>query len=381
MGLSKIINKVNKAKSAINSLKGIGSKLSSLQYNSVTDQLGAEAQAARKHLTTTRNANERGGDWQAKVKGAAKTVPTQDSPALMYPLGDILANYIVFTILPRKSRKGTKTETHEAELGGDNVLSAGSTIPEIMLYIPDGITSESSVTYANQDFGLATRKLDKFIQTAKKDGALEAFSSGKSAIGEVASSQFQKFVNSMSGGTVNVREGRAINPMHEALFEGVAFRTWEFEYEFWPKNEFEAGQINRIIYTFRTAMLPDTYGQSLTDGVVQNSDENYFNYPNIFKVEYDGPIAKTLDKFLPMVLTSCKVDHFNGGRAVTFEGGQPISTKMNLTFQEIKILSQESYQEISPIGSTEQGHIKSMDSIREGRKTADPAKPKDGDNG
>ena len=47
MGLSKLIKKVNKAKSAINSLKGISSKIQSLNYNSVTDQLGEEAKKAQ----------------------------------------------------------------------------------------------------------------------------------------------------------------------------------------------------------------------------------------------------------------------------------------------------------------------------------------------
>ncbi len=58
MGLSKLINKVNKAKSAINSLKGISSKLQSLQYNSVFDQLGDEAKKAQEHLRNTRKRDD-----------------------------------------------------------------------------------------------------------------------------------------------------------------------------------------------------------------------------------------------------------------------------------------------------------------------------------
>ena len=46
MGLSKILNKINKAKSAINSLKGISSKLNSLNYTTQIDKLGEEAEKA-----------------------------------------------------------------------------------------------------------------------------------------------------------------------------------------------------------------------------------------------------------------------------------------------------------------------------------------------
>ena len=46
MGLSKLLKKVNKAKSAINSLKGISSKINSLGYTTQTDKLGEEATKA-----------------------------------------------------------------------------------------------------------------------------------------------------------------------------------------------------------------------------------------------------------------------------------------------------------------------------------------------
>ena len=44
-----------------------------------------------------------------------------------------------------------------------------------------------------------------------------------------------------------------------------------------------------------------------------------------------------------MVCTSCNVSHSNK----LFEDGYPVSTKMSLSFTEIKILTQENYQTIS----------------------------------
>ena len=172
------------------------------------------------------------------------------------------------------------------------------------------------------------------------------------------------FLNSLQGGIKNVREGRVSNPMVEAMFEGISFRSFDFEYEFWPRSEEEAIMVNHIIYTFRTAMLPDTFGESVK-GMTLNDDENYFNFPNIFDVEWEGPMGQHLDGFLPMVCTKCSVDHFNNGNNTTFGNGAPISQTMSLSFQEIKLLTQESYQEISPLGNKK---IKSMNSIGAGEE-------------
>ena len=98
-------------------------------------------------------------------------------------------------------------------------------------------------------------------------------------------------LNMMSGGAKNIREGRATNPMIEQAFEGVDFRSFTFDYEFYPRSAQEAEQVQKIIWSFKTAMLPDTYGAGIEEG--EDSDdaaadvENYFNYPNIFDVSFE----------------------------------------------------------------------------------------------
>ena len=75
--------------------------------------------------------------------------------------------------------------------------------------------------------------------------------------------------------------GRATNPMEEQMLEGIGFRSFSFQYEFYPRSEEEADMVQQIMYYFRTAMLPDTYGSS---EVTEN--ENFFNYPNVFDVSF-----------------------------------------------------------------------------------------------
>ena len=160
---------------------------------------------------------------------------------------------------------------------------------------------------------------------------------------DVALKYVGKMADGMTGGAVTAKAGVAFNPMKEMMFEGIGFRAWNFTYEFYPKSETEAMMVNHIIYSFRTAMLPDTYGNAEGGTAI----ENYFNYPNIFTLEWEGPIAEKFDDFLPMVCKSCKVSHST--KLFVYEDGQPIKTTMTLEFQEIRLLTQQNYQSISNV--------------------------------
>lgn len=355
MGLSKLINKVNKAKSAINSLKGISSKIKSLNYNSVTDQLGEEAEKAQKHLREERKRKTSTVASKEMRDKALKEV-WEPGSEFIYPVGDELDNYLVFSIRPRRNQADKKGNT-----SADNVLGGKGNGAEISLYIPSDLSSTAAASYGKADFGLSARMMGKAVSNFKKDGFKGLMDTDSaSGVGALASQQITSMLNSLSGGTENVKMGRAKNPMQEAMFEGIEFREWSFSYEFWPRNEREAQMVNHIIYTFRTAMLPDTFGSSISADWQVNDDENYFNFPNIFDVEIDGPLKDHVEGFLPMVCTKCDVDHFNNGNNTTFANGAPISQSMSLSFQEIKLLTQESYQEISPLGKEGITSMKSM---------------------
>jgi len=366
--ISKILNKINKAKSAINSLKGIGAKLESLNYTSQVDKLGEQAEHAQQVLKDRRSSLQASIDSATKAKAAGKSTPDAPETELRYPLNDWLPNYIVFTTRKRVKRfnrshkttttnvDGKITTTTEDTTKGDGVANgnifSGSSV-EIMLYVPDGITSEVSVGYESQGIGVGARALNELIDTGKDliDGAsttAQAWEKGGEVGKAVVKTQLTSMANSMTGGIRNIKQGRAVNPMKEQMLKGSDFRSFTFNYEFWPKNAAEANMVNKIIYTFRTAMLPDTYGHSTAE------IENYLNYPNIFDVDFDGPLAGKVDGFLPMVCTECSVDHFNGNKVTTLANGQPVSTSMKLTFQEIKILSQSSYHnKVAAIGPQE----------------------------
>ena len=329
--INKILGKINKAKSAINSLKGISSKLSSLGYTSEVDKLGEQAEKARQTLNERRGRLEASLDAGGISKSILKRTPAKGEILYTYPIHDMLDNYLVFTTRQRQQRDGKNAK---------NIF--GDTSVEIMLYIPDGHTSSVNVDYKAGSVGVAARGV---MNTIRAEGFSDTVTKGFDALSSMMQSAMQGMINGSSGGLVNFAQGLATNPMEEQQLEGVPLREFSFEYIFWPKSAEEADVVNKIIYTFRTAMLPDTFGSA-----EDSSIENYFNYPNIFDVEWEGPIENVVEGFLPMMLKKCDVDHFNGSKFAVYTGGQPVSTKMNLTFAEIKALTQESYQQISPLG-------------------------------
>jgi hypothetical protein len=367
MGLSRILKKVNKAKQAISSLKGIASKLQNLNYNSVinSDELKSQADAATKVLDKRRKSLQKSISAKNTGKKAAKTIPEDATIELQYPLKADIDNWIVFSTRHRHNRQNVGVNKNNPDGGTrDNLLSKGNV--EIALYIPDGAqTSDTVVKYSGDEgVGQAMRGMVAGNEGFNAMGMIEGMLAGVTQTAD-------KMMNSLSGGSKFFLQGKAVNPQLEQMLDGVDFRDFSWDFDFWPKSAAEADMVNTIIYWFKTAMLPDTYppqgGGGQEAGESAAAGEAFFNYPNIFDIRYEGPVSKKLDRFHPMVLTNCSVDHNLPSKFATYSDGQPIATSMNLQFTEIRILTQESYQELSVIGESA---LKGSDSLLDTRTMA-----------
>ena len=337
MGLSKLLDKVNQAKSAVSSAKGIQSKLKNINKTSILDQLGEQAEEAKRTLEKRRSSLEKNLDARNQAKGLAKKTPSSGSRDLQYPLYDQLDNYIIFRTRAREAREGANAA---------NLLSKEDI--EIAMYVkPEHLASNFTVNYKTQGFGTGIRGLADMFDGGESGNFLGEGGDLEQFAGEVknmAGAAINKLMNAATGDFMNMNAGRAVNPMEEQLLEGIGFRSFSFQYEFYPRSKEEADMVQQIMFYFRTAMLPDTFGTSET-----TENENFFNYPNVFDVEWEGPIAERLDGFMPMVCTGCDIQHGDTELGF-FENGQPTKSAMKLDFTEIKIVTQENFQKISPIG-------------------------------
>ena len=243
--IDKLLNKFNKAKQAINSLKGIQSKIQSINYTTALDALGESQDKAKTLLDSRRTSlqNSLRGTGQVGAN-YCKAPPLVRGGDLVYPVHDELSNYIVFVSRPRRNRGAEKSVVH--------------TERQVALYVPDTLISQAAVTYqADQAGGKVARALNEVVESFQKGGAMDGFKKAASQTNKIATKMGQQMANTLTGGLSNLKGGRAVNPMQEQLLNGIPFRSWDFTFDFWPKSMEEANNVNKIIYTFRSSMLPD----------------------------------------------------------------------------------------------------------------------------
>ena len=382
--IDKLTNKFNKAKNAISSLKGISSKLKSIQYESVSDTLGEAKDSARELLSQRQNALEKTlkGDSGAKVY--TNQNPEQLGRHLIYPMHDPLKNYITFDIMPRRQRKDGNFYQH---FGEKTVKIKNATpnefIPEnleftqkhsvykrnqISLYIPDTLISQSNVAYRNEGINQFNRSVANILSAFAEGGFGEAYDKGKGQVGALVTTFINQTMNKLSGGITNLRGGRAVNTQQEQLLDGMQFRTFDFTFDFYPKSIDEASVVKEIIKTFRQSMLPDSYVANMLAGVQigeespESQNAAYFNYPNVFRIYFSGPMSRHVDGFLPCVCQNAQVDYTGGQKFSVMEDGMPNHIQLTLTFAEIKIMTLGNYERIRA-GVSNDPQLGSIESI------------------
>jgi len=331
--INKLLNKVNQASQALKSAKGIKAKIQQAGYKGgvnteEVDKLQEQAEENRRKLEERRGSLEKQLSSVNKANTVAKKPPELSMTELQYPMQGGYDYYVVFETRVRKPR------------AGGNFLSKETF--SIALYLPEDIVQQSQTTYKAEGVGAMARGIDSALnkkEGEKVDGMLDE-------AGNVIKGFMNKLGDSMSGGIRNLKAGMASNPMEEQFLEGITFRDHSFEWEFMPRNSKEAIMVQKIVNIFRLAMLPDTFAADK-----ESANENFFNYPNVFDVHIEGPeggVQDQIEGFLPMVLKDMTVNTFNGNSEGLISDGEkvwPLATKIELSFSEIKIMSQEVYNE------------------------------------
>jgi hypothetical protein len=347
--IDKLLNKFNKVKNAVNSIKGIQSKIQSINYTSAIDALQIDAKAAEDLIDARRSSLEDALGAKAGALFQSKKRPAGYAEPIVYPMYDQLENYLVFDIRPRRARGAFN----------DHAVHKHRSVA---LYVPDALISQASVQYRAEGISTFQRSINSMLNSIGdigSGGGANMMEEGK----KMGTKFLKETMNTMTGGLSNLKAGRASNPLQEQMLDGVPFRSWDFTFDFWPKSQAEANRCNEILYTFRSSMLPDAYSENFDvdsidgDGkwtpaqkeVVKNSDINasYFNYPNVFEIFFEGPIGDKIDGFLPAVCTNAQIDYTGGQKFSTFEDGQPVHMQLTLNFLEIKVMTLGNYEQIS----------------------------------
>jgi len=208
----------------------------------------------------------------------------------------------------------------------------------IVLYTPSTNTQFNyKVGYENIDTGLA-KQIGDLLNSKDILAKLQDIGGGFGRT--VIEAALDIALPGFSGFTAK-KIGDVVNPNAELVFKSVPFRTFNFPYEFAPKNEKEKDDIQKILSMFKFHMMPELGGAA----------QGYLSAPSEFQITYmyrEGP-----NSYIPQIsrcaLTDMNIDYSPEGVFTTFKGDErgaaPVLTKVDLTFTEMEIMTKETISE------------------------------------
>ena len=127
--------------------------------------------------------------------------------------------------------------------------------------------------------------------------------------------------------------GTAANPKKEQLFRNVDFRTFSFNYQFFPRSREEAQKVQAIIKTFKLHMHPE----------FKDASHFLYTYPSEFDIYYyqNGQENMNIHRHTSCVLTDMNISYTPQSILSTFEDGMPTQINVQLQFKELALLTKE----------------------------------------
>lgn len=204
----------------------------------------------------------------------------------------------------------------------------------VQLYIPKDLAISYNAIWEEQNFPVAGHLFDAAVGVAS--GATGQNIWDKLGAG-VAAGLTQAAQNAVPGADYFMSlGGKAPNPKKTMLFKDMAFREFQFTYEFFVKNANEAEAVREIILTFKKNMHP---------GVPEGAAFLY-DYPSEFDITYYANNEKSLylHKHKRCVLIAMDVKYTPQGLWVSHEDGSYTSVVMVLRFKEVEILTRQDFE-------------------------------------
>lgn len=240
------------------------------------------------------------------------------------------------------------------DVNNSNFLRARKrTTDSIALYMPDTLQFDYQQGYTDISMsegllGLGLAAGTSLSDMVKKDlsrGELEKELGNKSAL----------FATQFGAAKIFGQQGRVLaagvtgvvqNPMLELLYTSPSFRTFQFDFKFYPRDRREGYEVVKIINRLRFHQAPE---------ILKGTGGFFMVPPSEFDIKffYNGKENPNIHKISTCVMTGLQVNFSPDGFATyeipgeltpDFGGtGMPVSIQMVLTFKETEILTKESF--------------------------------------
>ena len=244
------------------------------------------------------------------------------------------------------------SQMQQSKPGGNDVLGVGSLYnstrrisDSVSMYLPANIEDTTSAAYNDSATGIvgflaASGELGKVTDRATMarliGGTIKGLGSditakAVGAIGDVFGAQGTEQLIKKAFG------GNADNPYMEVLFDAMQLRTFTYNFQFAPRSEEEAIEVQKIIQLFRFHMAPE----------LRPGANRYLGLPSQFDIHYmyltkEGVASENnfYNKIATCVLQDCKINYAPDG-VKSFADGGPVQTTMALTFKETELLTKD----------------------------------------
>ncbi len=223
----------------------------------------------------------------------------------------------------------------------------------VVLYMPDNLKFAYKQNYSTPELGGTVAAAGLAAGASVADNINANSPEASAAMGQNLSYMFTSLAAKSLDGVLGTGAGKALfaagagmvqNPMMEMIYSNPSFRTFSFDFMFYPRSESEALQVQNIIERLRFHQAPELVTASGGFFLVPPSEFDITFY-------YNGQENPNIPKISTCVLESIDTDYAPGGFAayeVPGEGaqkgrtGMPVAIRMTLNFKETEMLYKNS---------------------------------------
>ena len=207
-----------------------------------------------------------------------------------------------------------------------------STVASLVFPLPEGLMDEVGTEWSTDD--------SRQIRMRQLLGSIvqEGFVGGTKEIIDRSKDNISNFVSNITGRAGTFRDkGKIKNTHQEMYFKGINFRQFSFKHKIMPTSNQETKEARDIVDTFKYLASPG-----------YDNNKSYFTYPSQWEVHFlfnNGRLMETnqhLTSIGRCVLDKVGVNYSSEGVYQSFDGGQPTSIELELSFKEIDLVTKES---------------------------------------
>lgn len=243
-------------------------------------------------------------------------------------------------------------------------LSGASAKHTIILPIPGSISDSNSVGWGedrlNDAAAYGISKMRAAMESSSPEEALNVFTSSVNdaakSVGGARGSNFIDYLknaalssaanslgaNTSVNGLLARSSGQIINQNLELLFSSVTLRTFNFAFNFTPREKKEAEDVKNIIRTLKIASAPKNEPDKL----------GFLNSPDVFRLTYmkGGSPHEYLNSFKICAMVNMSVNYTASGTYATYDDGFPVHSQMSLSFKELNPIYRKDQEESKGMG-------------------------------